>query len=152
MKSTHGAIRGAASRRPRSRVIFPALLLALAMSFAFGGCGLATICQRSPTGQVESSCLAKKLKPGDETWVYTDSGQSVHGIYLRTTDEGGNPGLVLRRLSQHDHGDTAIIGLASIHKVSTPRVTSRASAGVLFGLIVGGVAGFWLALMSSADL
>jgi hypothetical protein len=138
----------------RHTILFNRQLLVVlpAISLALGGCGLATVCPRSPFGRIDVACLANGLKTGDEVWVYTDSGQPTHGIYLRTTVQAGAPGLVLNTLTEHGYADSAVIDLSAIHRVSTPRITSRLSGAVLFGLIVGGVAAFWWFSMSMASM
>jgi hypothetical protein len=125
--------------------ILPAVLLAL------GGCGLATVCKRSGSHPIDSSCLVSSLTPGEEVWVYTDAGRVVHGVYVRTVEK--EPvGLIMKTLPLHDHSDTAQVSLMTIEKVSRPRLSSRAGGGVLFGLIVVGVAAFWWAAMSAAGV
>ncbi|MFB3909449.1 MAG: hypothetical protein ACE15D_13730 [Candidatus Eisenbacteria bacterium] len=138
---------------PRS---FAFLRVALALLLVLAcGCGLKRVCPRAPETDVTADCIAERVRPGDEVWVYSRSGEAHRGSLLRVEGEagggGGIPGggLVLVQrggASVAARNDTIRLALADIEKIEKSRDDSSSVllAGVVAGAVAVTVAYLWI--------
>jgi hypothetical protein len=122
---------------PANRGRIPELALAFGVLLA-AGCGVATVCPKSPTGAISLECLGTSLTSGDRLRVRTQDEKPVEGIYLRTTAIAGEPALVLLEGtgSVFDTNDTLLIRLTEIREVARHRQASPFVAGFVVGSMV----------------
>ena len=118
--------------------LVPLFLVAALLS----GCSSTTICHRESNIAISAPCLEEQLRPGDDIWIYMQTGETYRASYLATERVDNTTVVMIARVAVPtiDRPDTLRLDLEEVRKVSAVRTRSAALFGFFLGVALVGSA------------